>query len=521
MTTLTAPPRRWLSPWTFIGLIFLLRLLYLPLFCSITDLAGDESYYWEWGRRPDWGYYSKPPMIGWLMGLAGFVTGHAEWGIRLAALVLGTLTLGCLALLADRMFGRRAAVLTVLLAALTPANAALNLFFTIDAPLMLCWSAALLAVWTCIEQPSRWQSWLFLGLALGFGNLSKQMMLVFPALLLVLLAVEPTLRPLLRRPGLWLAIVGSLAFLIPVVRWQMQHQWITLEHTREHFHAADLTVGKWFVQFLSFPVAQALLYTPVTWGLMILATVGGLWKWRSREMRQRFLVIFSGPALLVFCLLALRQSINPNWPAVFHLSALVLVAGSVAGLLGAGAGAGEAVVKNIRAWISERTMRLALRTGAVICALAYVLPLAASLPQKMGWDVPDPMRRLRGWDEAGAQAGRLLARAPRPERTFFLAMGHRENASQFAFYTPQHPRVYRWQPDGRIASQYELWPDASGRTGDDALILQPSEKPLPNSLIKAFSTLKPMGVIEVPLGSGENRYWQVFLGRELKRWPER
>lgn len=61
-----APGRRF-SWWHLLAVIFLLRLLYLPLFCSVTDLAGDESYYWEWGRRPDWGYYSKPPMIGWLM----------------------------------------------------------------------------------------------------------------------------------------------------------------------------------------------------------------------------------------------------------------------------------------------------------------------------------------------------------------------------------------------------------------------------------------------------------------------
>src|SRR6187431_716524 len=95
--------------------IALFRLVYLPLFCSVTDLAGDESYYWDWGRHLDWGYFSKPPLIGWLMGVVGRLTGHSEWGIRLAALLCGTASLWFLQALAKRLFGERAALLVLLL----------------------------------------------------------------------------------------------------------------------------------------------------------------------------------------------------------------------------------------------------------------------------------------------------------------------------------------------------------------------------------------------------------------------
>src|SRR5258706_3129862 len=96
----------------------LFRLLYLPLFCAVTDLAGDESYYWDWGRHPDWGYFSKPPLIGWLMGAVGWLTGNAEWGVRLAALLCGTASLWLLQALARKMAGERAALLLLLLTAL-------------------------------------------------------------------------------------------------------------------------------------------------------------------------------------------------------------------------------------------------------------------------------------------------------------------------------------------------------------------------------------------------------------------
>ena len=32
-----------------------------------TDLFVDESQYWLWGQNLDFGYYSKPPLIGWVI----------------------------------------------------------------------------------------------------------------------------------------------------------------------------------------------------------------------------------------------------------------------------------------------------------------------------------------------------------------------------------------------------------------------------------------------------------------------
>ena len=83
---------RKMARWLLAGL-FVLRLLYLFPFTAEFDLAADESYYWDWGRRPDWGYYSKPPMIGWLMGLVGWLSSNSEFAIRLAALGFGTVSL--------------------------------------------------------------------------------------------------------------------------------------------------------------------------------------------------------------------------------------------------------------------------------------------------------------------------------------------------------------------------------------------------------------------------------------------
>ncbi|OAI56430.1 hypothetical protein AYO49_04330 [Verrucomicrobiaceae bacterium SCGC AG-212-N21] len=484
--------------------IAVFRLAYLPLFCAVTDLAGDESYYWEWGRRLDWSYFSKPPLIGWLMGLVGGMTGHAEWGIRFAALLFGTVSLWCVGSLARAMFGERASLLAILLTALTPANAALNLFFTIDAPLVLCWSAALLCLWRCIEAPHDVSRWAWLALVMGLGNLAKQMMLVFPLLTVALFALTPALRPMLRRGAWWGAVAISMAFLAPVLWWQQQHHWVTLGHMSHHFDAGtNATVLAWLGRFLSFPASQAGLFTPVTWALLVGVAFIALWRWRTLDVKHRFLTIFSAPALVVFFVLALRQNVNPNWPAVFYLSAMVLLSGHLA-----------------QEWERHRRItRIALAVAAAMTLLACLLPLV--IPA-LGWSGDrkwDPFERLRGWSDAGKHAGGMLAKVPQPQRTFFLALGHRDNASQLAFYTPQHPPTYRWQPDGALVSQYELWPPMHERAGWDALIFQPSNKPLPRSLEKQFSSVEELPALHSFLGHERERVWRAFWGRALKLGP--
>lgn len=215
--------------------VFAFRLIYLLLFCAEYDLAGDEAYYWDWGRRLDWGYYSKPPMIGWLMGIVGRLSGNAEWALRLAPLVLGTLSLVALHTLARAMFGARAAFFTVLFVVLTPGNAALNLLFTIDAPLVLAWTLALLAFWRGLERPKARGAWLSLAVALGFGVLSKQMMLLFPVLMILAAALAKEHRAVLVNPGFWAAIVIGVAFLAPNFLWQQRNGWPTVSHMSEHF----------------------------------------------------------------------------------------------------------------------------------------------------------------------------------------------------------------------------------------------------------------------------------------------
>jgi undecaprenyl-diphosphatase len=51
------------------------------------DLTPDEAHYWEWSRRPDWSYYSKGPMIAWLIRVGTLLFGNTVLGIRVVAVL--------------------------------------------------------------------------------------------------------------------------------------------------------------------------------------------------------------------------------------------------------------------------------------------------------------------------------------------------------------------------------------------------------------------------------------------------
>jgi hypothetical protein len=121
----------------------------------------------------------------------------------------------------------------------------------------------------------------------------------------------------------------------------------------------------------------------------------------------------------------------------------------------------------------------------------------------------------------------MLKQVERPEQTFVYVLGHRYHASQMAFHLPQHPTVYRWCPTTTPESQYEIWPGAQDKVGWDALILDPitegtatPDRPVPYYVRRNFDSAEKLRTVEVAIGQAGKRVFNVFLARNMKRWPE-
>ncbi len=527
-----------------LALFFLavISVRFLFLWLSPYELSPDEAYYWDWSRRLDWGYYSKPPMVAWLIAASTWLLGQSEFGVRFPAMVLSDLTLVLLYLSGSMLCGKRCGFLAALTLFASIGGALSAYIMTIDAPLLFFWALSLWCLmralsghglWSgqgCGQGGSRWW-WIAAGCATGLGLLSKQTMIALPVALLLYLLLDSEGRRLIKGPWPWLYLALALLFLLPVFLWNMEHEWITLAHTAHHFEPGRAGLGR-LKSFGDFLAGQLGVTNPVVFPLLVIASAlllpicarrmagdggakGDVGGQNGLNGRNGWMCLLAacGPALIAaVCLLAFRQRINANWPAPFYLSSLLLLACIYSCPV---AKAGDMLLS-----FRRRTFpayRAGIGIGLFMVALVYLMPLWLPLSPIEGTKM-DPTLRLRGWKELAQKVDSVLRGLPNPERTFIVAR-RRQTVSELAFYMPGRPHVYR-SPGraGRISSQYELWPGPEqGRSHWDALIVVSKAKALPQGLVRSFKRIEPLGEITIDLG-GLSRSYRLWYGAELIKW---
>jgi 4-amino-4-deoxy-L-arabinose transferase-like glycosyltransferase len=367
----------------------------------------------------------------------------------------------------------------------------------------------LYAFWRFLERGPDRLWWMLAGmLTVGLGILSKQTMIGFLALGGVFVLVSSADRRELRSPALWIWGLVSLAFLTPVVVWNYQHDWITVQHTGEHFSTETVSLGKRLARSGEFLATQLGVVAPLTWLLAIgvLATAAMAFRHLSRQ--AWFLLCFSGLPLAGVFVLSLRQRVEPNWPAAFYPAAVVLL---VAWLLGR-------VQFSPRAQPRPR-MRLLRNTaiaGGVASLLVYLLPFGLGWLGLQGSKL-DPAVRLRGWRQLGTEVGRRIQPLATDEHPLVVVTTGRAVASELAFYLPDRPRVYVWNAGGHVSSQYDIWGGPRDQQGNDAVIVTHQDRDVPPEVAASFDRVEPLELVTVDIGNGRRHAYQLWQGIGLLR----
>ncbi|NNE93785.1 MAG: glycosyltransferase family 39 protein, partial [Verrucomicrobiales bacterium] len=452
--------------------------------------------------------------------VADWIGNGTLFGIRLLPVIFGSISFWLVYRLGSSLFGERGGFFALLFALAAPATTILNLFLTIDAPLVMFWTAALLSFWHWTETRSaRWL--IVLCVVLGLGHLTKQMMLVFPVLAVLFLAVAPEKRTLLRAPGLWITFAASLLFLTPPLVWNAQNDWITFQHTSHHFEGNTGAVEApplWQQlpeNFGTFLGTQLGMLSPITGALVLIAAILAFWKFKTLDTRQRFLAIFGFLPILFMTAMSLRQVMQPNWPAVFHISALVFIGGWFGNAFELG--------KMRDSW-RRKWCKPALILGFSMAILPILLPPIMKAAGQAGHRMLDPARRTLGFQELASELEKIRrdpSKIPNPEETFIVAIGHRDIASELAFHLPDQPRVYRWEPVDQIASQYEMWPnpEEDGWKGKDALVIREGSVNLRKRFQAGFESAEVLGEILIRISPQLERQYHVFRLKNFDHWP--
>ena len=441
--------------YVILGLLSLLRIYHI--IAGPFELSGDEAHYWAWSQHLDWSYYSKGPMIAWLIYAGTNVFGNNELGVRFFAVVFSALSSVILFLLGREMYGDRTGFWAAILIQIVPLYSVFGIFFTIDSPYIFFWILSLYLFWRACRSARRvdhrgktttW--WLLLGLSTGLGLLSKYTMALFYLSALLFMSFDGKERKLLKTKGPYMAAMVSLAVISPVIFWNAAHGWVTIKHTAGQAHIAD---GLRFsaLSILDYVGSQLGAVTPVLCVLILLS----LWKMK-KEDKGSFLFWFSMPILIFFGLKSIQAKVQGNWALAGYAAGFITVS--------------EYYLKNIAAMTGHKK-RLVISAPLVaflVTVLAY-FPLSIPLPHDK-----HPMRKMMGAREFGTALS-TVHREMAAKGPVFIMTRNYQQSSLLSFYMEGNPVTY-CLPLNRRMNQYDLWPGFQDLIGYNAIFVAREDK---------------------------------------------
>ena len=64
------------TPLVLLTLLLITLIRIYALFVSPIELSVDEAQYWHWSHNLDFGYFTKPPFIAWIIALSTDIFGN-------------------------------------------------------------------------------------------------------------------------------------------------------------------------------------------------------------------------------------------------------------------------------------------------------------------------------------------------------------------------------------------------------------------------------------------------------------
>lgn len=474
-----APSYGSMAVWAILA-ITAARLLWLAF--QSAGLYPDEAQYWFWSRHLAFGYYSKPPLVAWLIALTTAIFGNGEFAVRLSAPLLHAVASGFVYGIGARLYDRRIGYWSALAYATLPGVSLSAFLISTDAVLLPCWAAALYGFVRAREE-DRTGWWVATGCAVGLGLLAKYAMAYWLLSAFGLVLLRRGEQRHLR--GLGIALTVAALIVAPNVWWNWSHHFATYLHTRDNanlggalFHPEELGM---------FVLSQLGVFGPIYFAAMLVLFAAPS---RFGGPPARLLAAFAWPALVIIAAISLLSRAQPNWAAPAYVSAVILVV--------------EAALR--WGWRRTVTFSIALHLGA-----AVVLFGGSELIASDGLHVPaklDPLHRLRGWRTLGnAVAGELAAHPG-----LRLMTDDREIVAALIYYVHPHPfDAVVWDPVPGVSNQWDLENSLSRHRGEDFLAV--TLHGLSGQMRADFAELTELTTIKIKSGPGGGQTYTLYVAR--------
>jgi len=425
----------------FILAVVIFRLFYIKM--GFLNLAGDEAHYWDWSRHLSLSYYSKPPMVAYIIALFTKIFGNNELGVRFGALFLSVLIIPLTFKISKELFkDEKLALFSSILTQIIPIYATGGILMTIDPPLVFFFSLSTYFFYKAINS-FPWY-WYLLGISIGLGLLSKYTMAFILISVILYLLFSKKDRFWLYRKEPYLMLFICLILFLPVIIWNSKNQWVTFKHLiyRGALNQPFSLSLKYLPEFLG---SQLLVISP----FIFIGFIYSLWVMGKDALKGKhpflFLFLLTIPIFLFHLLLCLHCEIGPNWPVAGYYPLCL---------------ASPIIFKGL--W-RNKIWRL-----LIVISLGFSFFLTIFIHFPIFISKIDPTNRLRGWRELGKEVSKYI------ENKNFIVSDSYQITSELAFYVKDQPNVYCVNL-GRRQNQYDYWPSFYSFKGMDAIYVRDEE----------------------------------------------
>lgn len=299
------------------------------LLAGILELGNDEVYYRLYALYPDWSHFDHPLMVGLIMQLTTFnLLFQSEFFLRLGAVITGAINLWIIFKIGQQIKDSRTGYYASLLyAASVYSTIITGVFILPDTPQSLFWLWAVYQIIKiiprCPHMPMSGINMLKIGIVIGLGILSKYttVFLWFGIGVYILLYN----REWLKSRWLYLSIITTAIFTLPIIIWNLQNDFISLSFHSERVDMSGYSVN---LVYLFTEIGGEILYNnPINFVLIILSIIVAFRGKLSVEKKYTRIILLTGlPLIITFLVFSLFRSTLPHWTAPGYTALIPLAA---------------------------------------------------------------------------------------------------------------------------------------------------------------------------------------------------
>ena len=291
-----------------IGFFTLIRLAAAPLF----GLGVDEAHYVLYAKYIAWSYVDHPPLVGWVHAPIFYLLGTNEFLARLPAILIFAAASYCAYLFILKITqSTRLSLMSVLALNCSFMFNALGLMLLPDS-LLLIFVFLLIFIAEKIDREKKPLDFILLGILLGLMGLAKYTSILLVPPLIIFFLMKKRYDVIFSR-YMFLAALIAFIFIMPVIYWNITHDFISFRYQGSHVFGSLATSFKNFIESLA---AQFGAYSPF---LFIIAFYGFFKALRSQNVYLRLAVLFGGTIMVFFLLTSFYERTLPHWPSIFYL----------------------------------------------------------------------------------------------------------------------------------------------------------------------------------------------------------